>query len=78
MKDPASFTKTWLAAHRQNAQSLSKPFIVEEFGKSVSRRDPGLIASVRDPVFTAVYDALADSLKSGGNFKGATARLGPL
>ena len=54
----------------KNAQALGKPFIVEEFGKSVDMRDPGTIAKVRDPVFSAVYDALSDSLKSDGIFKG--------
>lgn len=68
VKDPASFTKSWLASHMMNAGG--KPFVVEEFGKSVDLRDPGTIAQVRDPVFTAVHDALSDSLKSDGNFRG--------
>lgn len=70
VKDPVAFTKSWLSSHMKNAQALGKPFIVEEFGKSVDMRDPGTIAKVRDPVFSAVYDALSDSLKSDGIFKG--------
>ncbi|KAA6420119.1 MAG: mannan endo-1 [Trebouxia sp. A1-2] len=38
VKDPVGFTTAWLTAHIANAQSLGKPFIVEEFGKSVNAR----------------------------------------
>ena len=69
-KDPVAFSKAWLTAHMKSAQSLGKPFIVEEFGKNVYDRSAANIAQVRDPVFAAVYDALADSLKSGGVFRG--------
>lgn len=75
MKDPVAFTNSWLTAHIKNAQALGKPFIVEEFGKSISKRDPGTISSVRDPVFTAVYNQLSDNLKSDGVFKGEACLL---
>ena len=70
VKDPVSFTTAWLTAHIANAQSLGKPFIVEEFGKSINARDPTIISTVRDPVFTAVYDMLNSNLKADGIFKG--------
>ena len=72
VKDPAGFTKSWLTSHINNAKSLGKPLIVEEFGKSLDMRSPQTIAEVRDPVFAAVYDALSDSLESDGTFKGKT------
>ncbi|DBA97559.1 hypothetical protein WJX77_001628 [Trebouxia sp. C0004] len=71
VQDPVSFTTAWLTAHIANAQSLGKPFIVEEFGKSISARDPTTISTVRDPVFTAVYNMLNSNLKADGIFKGA-------
>jgi len=70
VKDPVSFTTAWLTAHIANAQSLGKPFIVEEFGKSINARDPTTISTVRDPVFTAVYNMLNSNLKADGIFKG--------
>ena len=70
VKDPVGFTTAWLNSHIKNAQTLGKPFIVEEFGKSVNARDPGTISTVRDPVFTAVYNMLSSNLKSDGIFKG--------
>ena len=70
VKDPVGFTTSWLTAHINNAQALGKPFIVEEFGKSIDQRDPGTISTVRDPVFTAVYNMLNANLKSDGIFKG--------
>lgn len=76
-KDPVAFSKAWLTAHMKSSQSLGKPFIVEEFGKNVYDRSVANIAQVRDPVFAAVYDALADSLKSGGVFRGETVHLCP-
>lgn len=70
VKDPASFTTAWLTSHIANAQSLGKPFIVEEFGKSINARDATTISTVRDPVFTAVYNMLNSNLKADGIFKG--------
>ena len=70
VKDPVSFIKSWLTSHINNAKSLGKPFIVEEFGKALDKHDAGSIAKVRDPVFKAVYDALSDSVQSDGTFKG--------
>lgn len=72
-KDPVAFAKSWLSAHMKSSEGLGKPFVVEEFGKNIYDRSPDNIAKVRDPVFAAVYDALADSLKSGGVFRGETA-----
>jgi len=81
VKDPVSFTTAWLTAHIANAQSLGKPFIVEEFGKSINARDPTTISTVRDPVFTAVYNMLNSNLKADGIFKGmlnsSSESLGP-
>ena len=57
----------------KSSEGLGKPFVVEEFGKNIYDRSPDNIAKVRDPFFAAVYDALADSLKSGGVFRGETA-----
>ncbi|KAL3133319.1 hypothetical protein ABBQ38_007197 [Trebouxia sp. C0009 RCD-2024] len=71
IKDPVTFIGSWLTSHIDNARSLGKPFIVEEFGKSLSKRDPGTIAEVRNPIFKVVYDQLSDSLDSDGYFKGA-------
>ena len=68
--DPVNFTTSWLTAHIANAQSLGKPFIVEEFGKSINARDANTISTVRDPVFTAVYNMLNSNLKADGIFKG--------
>lgn len=70
-KDPVAFAKSWLSAHEKSSQQLGKPFIVEEFGKNVYDRSAANIAKTRDPVFAAVYDALADSLKFNGVFRGA-------
>lgn len=70
IKDPVKFIGSWLTSHIDNARSLGKPFIVEEFGKSLAKRDPGTIAEVRDPIFKVVYDQLSDSLDSDGYFKG--------
>ena len=70
VQDPVSFIKSWLASHINNAKSLGKPFIVEEFGKALDKHDAASIAKVRDPVFKAVYDALSDSVQSDGTFKG--------
>lgn len=69
-KDPVAFAKSWLSAHEKSSQQLGKPFVVEEFGKNVYDRSAANIAKTRDPVFAAVYDALADSLKSNGVFRG--------
>ncbi len=68
--DPAGFTTSWLTSHIKNAQSLGKPFIVEEFGKSITTRDAHTVSTVRDPVFKAVYDMLNSNLKADGVFKG--------
>ena len=68
--DSVAFTNSWLTAHIANAQSLGKPFIVEEFGKSINARDANTISTVRDPVFTAVYNMLNSNLKADGIFKG--------
>lgn len=78
MKDPVRFISTWLTSHIDNARSLGKPFIVEEFGKSLDKHDPGTIATVRDPIFKVVYDALSNSLNSDGYFKGNTSTTGIL
>lgn len=75
VKDPAGFTTAWLTAHINNAQTLGKPFIVEEFGKSISARDPATIATVRDPIFTAVYNMLNSNLKADGVFKGMSCEI---
>ena len=75
MKDPVSFINSWLTSHINNAKSLGKPFIVEEFGKALDKHDADSIAKVRDPVFTAVYDALSDSLDSDGSFKGTSSTI---
>lgn len=72
-KDPVAFAKSWLSAHEKSSQQLGKPFVVEEFGKNVYDRSAANIAKTRDPVFAAVYDALADSLKSNGVFRGTHA-----
>ena len=70
VKDHVAFVKSWMEAHIRNTQSLGKPFIVEEFGKGLDKRDAETITNVRDPVFKAVYDMLDSSLKSDGIFKG--------
>ena len=69
-KDPVAFVNSWLKAHIKNSEDLGKPFVVEEFGKNLPTRDAGTIAKLRDPVFTAVYNTLADNIKSGGAFRG--------
>lgn len=73
-----TFIGSWLTSHIDNARSLGKPFIVEEFGKSLSKRDPGTIAEVRNPIFKVVYDQLSDSLDSDGYFKGMISTTGSL
>ena len=76
VKDPVTFIGSWLTSHINYSKALGKPFIVEEFGKSLDKRDPGTIAEVRDPVFKVVYDQFADSLDSDGSFKGMTSTSG--
>jgi hypothetical protein len=51
-----------LNAPNADAATLKKPVLLEEFGKK---------AGGRDEYFSAAYDAVVASLKSGGSLKGA-------
>lgn len=65
--DPAQFINTWLTSRAAAMAAIGKPVIVEEFGKQLPvPATAAQIASNRDPVFQAVYDAL----KNLDNVKG--------
>lgn len=61
---PLDFFKTWISQHVTDAALIGKPLILEEFGKQNGDGQ-------RDAYFQAAYDAVDESLKSGGPLKGA-------
>jgi mannan endo-1,4-beta-mannosidase len=57
-----NFWKTWIQTHIDDAAALGKPLIFEEFGKQSSQRTE---------YYQIAYDAVEESLRSGGPLKGA-------
>eukprot|EP01024_Parvocaulis_polyphysoides_P038581 TRINITY_DN346_c0_g1_i2.p1 TRINITY_DN346_c0_g1~~TRINITY_DN346_c0_g1_i2.p1 ORF type:complete len:516 (-),score=70.28 TRINITY_DN346_c0_g1_i2:1578-3125(-) len=66
------FLRNWIEGKIQEANSLGKPLVLQEFGKGTeSMTDAAEIASVRDPVYELVYSMLEEQLATGGPFRGA-------
>ncbi|KAL6508103.1 Mannan endo-1,4-beta-mannosidase 6 [Orobanche gracilis] len=64
------FTKSWMQAHIDDAESfLGMPVVFSEFG--VSTRDTGYNSTYRDTLISTVYNTLLSSTKKGGSGAGS-------
>eukprot|EP00887_Chlorella_sp_A99_P006508 scaffold3.g6508.t1 len=61
---PLDFFSKWIAQHVADAGRLGKPVVLEEFGKAID-------GGGRDAYYQAAFQAVEDSLRSGGPLKGA-------
>mmetsp|Transcript_8368 Transcript_8368/g.25080 ORF Transcript_8368/g.25080 Transcript_8368/m.25080 type:complete len:630 (-) Transcript_8368:2224-4113(-) len=72
--NPADFTfhRKFLEARVAAARADGKPFVIEEFGKYISRpaTSDAEIKALRDPWFQDIFDIAAESQKSDGPIKG--------
>eukprot|EP01024_Parvocaulis_polyphysoides_P019407 TRINITY_DN1878_c1_g1_i5.p1 TRINITY_DN1878_c1_g1~~TRINITY_DN1878_c1_g1_i5.p1 ORF type:complete len:615 (+),score=98.81 TRINITY_DN1878_c1_g1_i5:117-1961(+) len=66
------FMQNWIQAKQDEAKSLGKPLLLEEFGKATdSMFDTQEIAAVRDPIYKEVFETVQNSLDNGGALRGA-------
>ena len=61
-KQDSTFWKNWIDQHVKDAEIIGKPLIFEEFGKE---------SDDRELFYKIAYDAVEESLSSGGPLKGA-------
>ncbi|KAJ9187973.1 hypothetical protein P3X46_003380 [Hevea brasiliensis] len=68
-EEQAAFVDRWVKDHIQDSNSvLHKPLIIGEFGRS--SRIPGYSLQKRDSYFVEIYNAIYNSVISGGPFNG--------
>eukprot|EP01026_Neomeris_dumetosa_P044043 TRINITY_DN36_c0_g1_i2.p1 TRINITY_DN36_c0_g1~~TRINITY_DN36_c0_g1_i2.p1 ORF type:complete len:731 (+),score=97.47 TRINITY_DN36_c0_g1_i2:99-2291(+) len=65
------FTINWVNAKITEAIELSKPLVLEEFGKVTVTNDPQEVRKVRNPVYEVVLNQVESNLVNGGPLKGA-------
>ncbi|MEO5775103.1 MAG: cellulase family glycosylhydrolase [Sphingomicrobium sp.] len=72
---PAAQTKVrdYIAQHVTIAQSLNKPLVIEEFGlgREGGSFDPAAQTTYKDLYYRAIYDAVENSVRSGGPLQGS-------
>eukprot|EP01024_Parvocaulis_polyphysoides_P047235 TRINITY_DN447_c0_g1_i1.p1 TRINITY_DN447_c0_g1~~TRINITY_DN447_c0_g1_i1.p1 ORF type:complete len:420 (-),score=78.55 TRINITY_DN447_c0_g1_i1:1613-2872(-) len=66
--EPHSFFQQWIQEHANDARSLNKPLVIEEFGKQAW--NDAEMSWVRDPYFYMAYQATIDSLKNDDVIRG--------
>ncbi|GMH32283.1 hypothetical protein BSKO_00117 [Bryopsis sp. KO-2023] len=59
------FQKSWIQNHMEDSHTLSKPFIVEEFGKTVYTDKDIDRRTLRDPFLKEVYEFFAENRVDG-------------
>jgi mannan endo-1,4-beta-mannosidase len=65
--------RTYLGRQVGIAQRLGKPLVIEEFGfpRDGGSFDPGTTTTFKDRYYKLIYDAVLDSVRSGGPLQGA-------
>ena len=58
------FLREWLNSHLEAAEAIGKPLLFEEFGKRLDNANADTISRLRDPVYTATYDAVQQALEA--------------
>lgn len=66
------FQDIWLREHLEDAWSIEKPLVIEQFGKIMYDPVSRDVRSVRDPFIEQVYDAFLKSARGGGPLQGAS------
>ncbi|HXS18601.1 MAG TPA: cellulase family glycosylhydrolase, partial [Polyangiaceae bacterium] len=66
-------TLEYLAVHRDFAQRLGRPLVIEEFGfpRDAGQFDPAASTAFRDRFYSVVYRAISDDVHSGGPLSGS-------
>ncbi|KAL7143838.1 hypothetical protein ABFS83_08G218400 [Erythranthe nasuta] len=65
----AQFVNQWVQSHISDSQSIGKPFVISEFGKSY--KYPGYSVGARDSYLSEIYTSVYNCAKSGGPCGGA-------